>query len=86
MHDVFSVRIPEGICNKADRSQHKIELFAGEHTDVRPTDVLKAEKRLVRVVMVFEYSDNVGMHQPRAELPFRAQEFAIRGIARECGG
>ena len=71
------MRVAQCVCYKADRSQGFGRTAAGKNGNVGLADKLLAEKRTVRIVMIFEDTDDVGMHESAAKTPFSLQRSTL---------
>ena len=85
VNDILSMRITQGIGNQSDRPQYDLDVLARQHSDIRAIDVLQTVKGPLIGIVVFEYTNDVGMHQPGTKLPFIAKELAISSFVGQSG-
>ena len=85
MNDTLGVCIAQGIGDKPNGPERVCRILAAQDCNVRIAGVLKTVEGAIRVIMEFEHTHNVGVHQTAAKAPFSVQEISVSRVSQPFG-
>ena len=83
VNDAFGVCITQRICNQADGRQYVRQGMAGQGREIGTINVLQTVERKPLVLMKFECSRNMRMHEAQVGLPFVTQALRCVTCSRD---